>query len=122
MVKIPFQSQKRIKNDQKILNFGVITTSKLIILNTFQGGAPGAPFMSSRVKRVQFLIICSQIIFEIIMCCTNPICKQNHFFGVMYHCTELLTYLIDNPFICLLHQMILHYKVVEGVRLNQKPK
>ena len=29
---------------------GVITTSKLSILSTFQGGAPGAPPMSSRVK------------------------------------------------------------------------
>ena len=29
---------------------GVNTTSKLSILSTFQGGAPGAPPMSSRVK------------------------------------------------------------------------
>ena len=35
---------------------GVITTSKLNILSTFQGGAPGAPPMSSRVNKCPVLV------------------------------------------------------------------
>ena len=65
MVKIPFQLQKRLKNDPKISNFsndlknvsihsGGHYNIKIKHFEHFSrvGGAPGAPLMSSRVNMI----------------------------------------------------------------------